>query len=168
MEKFEELIQSEKPVLVDFFATWCGPCKAMHPVLEALKSEIGDRARIAKIDVDQHEKLAASYRIQMVPTFILFRKGEALWRHSGVISGKELKAIIEHKIWREEFKLANRIPLIPIFTALFCLFLSAFLFEMAAEHSYYAIPARVLAGLGAICFTLFSIVSILESGTSSK
>ena len=89
MEKFEELIQSEKPVLVDFFATWCGPCKAMHPVLEALKGEIGDR------DVDQHEELAASYRIQMVPTFILFRKGEALWRHSGVISGKELKAIIE-------------------------------------------------------------------------
>ena len=85
MEKFEELIQSEKPVLVDFFATWCGPCKAMHPVLEALKDEIGDRARIAKIDVDQ----------QMVPTFILFRKGEAIWRHSGVISGKELKAIIE-------------------------------------------------------------------------
>lgn len=95
MEKFEELIQSEKPVLVDFFATWCGPCKAMHPVLEALKGEIGDRARIAKIDVDQHEELAASYRIQMVPTFILFGKGEALWRHSGVISGKELKAIIE-------------------------------------------------------------------------
>ncbi|WP_297328178.1 thioredoxin [uncultured Bacteroides sp.] len=95
MEKFEELIQSENPVLVDFFATWCGPCKAMHPVLEGLKSEIGDSARIAKIDVDQHEDLATLYRIQAVPTFILFKKGEAVWRHSGVISGKDLKSVIE-------------------------------------------------------------------------
>lgn len=78
------------------------------------------------------------------------------------------KVILLSKIWRHEFKLSNRIPLIPIFTALTCLFLSAFLFEMAAVHSWYYVPARVLAGLGGICFTLFSIVSILESGTSTR
>ena len=97
MEKFEELIQSEKPVLVDFFATWCGPCKAMHPVLEELKGQIGEAARIVKIDVDQHEELAAKYRIQAVPTVIIFKKGEAVWRHSGVIKNSELKTISEQK-----------------------------------------------------------------------
>ena len=78
------------------------------------------------------------------------------------------KVILLAKIWRQEFKLANRIPLIPVFTALACLFLASFTFELATVHDDYFIPARVLAGLGAICFTLFSIVSILESGTSSK
>lgn len=78
------------------------------------------------------------------------------------------KVILLSKIWRHEFKLANRIPLIPVFTALACLFLSAFIFEMGTLHGYSFVPARVLAGLGGICFTLFSIVSILESGTSSK
>lgn len=78
------------------------------------------------------------------------------------------KVILLAKIWRHEFKLANRIPLIPILTALACLFLAAFVFELGSVHPEYFIPARVLAGLGAICFTLFSIVSILESGTSSK
>ena len=78
------------------------------------------------------------------------------------------KVILLAKIWRQEFKLANRIPMIPVFTALACLFLAAFVFELATIHADYFIPARVLVGLGAICFTLFSIVSILESGTSSK
>ena len=78
------------------------------------------------------------------------------------------KVILLAKIWRQEFKLANRIPMIPILTALACLFLAAFVFELATEHADYFIPARVLTGLGAICFTLFSIVSILESGTSSR
>ena len=78
------------------------------------------------------------------------------------------KVILLAKIWRQEFKLAIRIPMIPVLTALTCLFLAAFVFELATIHADYFIPARVLVGLGAICFTLFSIVSILESGTSSK
>lgn len=94
METFSELIQSEKPVLVDFFATWCGPCKRMHPELEKLKEEIGDSARIAKIDVDQNEALAEQYRIQSVPTFIVFKKGQAVWRHSGVIDRKDLQTVL--------------------------------------------------------------------------
>ena len=94
METFEELIHSEKTVLVDFFATWCGPCKTMHPVLESLKAQVGDAARIVKIDVDQKQALAMQYGKQAVPTFLLFKNGAPVWRHSGVISGMELKALL--------------------------------------------------------------------------
>lgn len=95
MERFEDLITSKTPVLVDFFAEWCGPCKMMTPILEQLKEMKGDKIRIAKIDVDKHEDLARSYKIQSVPTLIIFKNGELLWRQSGVMQASDLKKIIE-------------------------------------------------------------------------
>jgi len=95
MEKFDDLIQSKNPVLVDFFAEWCGPCKMMKPILEDLKQQLGDDAQIVKIDVDKDEDLAELYRIQSVPTLVIFKEGEVVWRESGVVQAKELKAMIE-------------------------------------------------------------------------
>ena len=94
MEKFNDIINSEKLTLVDFFATWCGPCKQMHPVLEQLKQELGDSIRIVKLDVDKNDALAAAYRIQAVPTLMLFRSGQVVWRQSGAMRLNDLKAII--------------------------------------------------------------------------
>lgn|SRR5574344_1277810 len=94
MEKFNDIINSENLTLVDFFATWCGPCKQMHPVLEQLKQEIGDSIRIVKLDVDKNDALAAAYRIQSVPTLMLFRSGQVVWRQSGAMRLNDLKAII--------------------------------------------------------------------------
>ena len=95
MRKFEELIKSPIPVLVDFTAQWCGPCKAMKPVLEDVKKQLGDRVRIIKIDVDQFGELAQQYRIQSVPTFILFKNGDKLWRQSGLMQAQQLREMIE-------------------------------------------------------------------------
>lgn len=94
MEKFNDIINSGQLTLVDFFATWCGPCKQMHPVLEQLKQELGDSIRIVKLDVDKNEALAAAYRIQSVPTLLLFRSGQVVWRQSGALRLNELKAVI--------------------------------------------------------------------------
>ena len=90
MEKFNEMINGEQLTLVDFFATWCGPCKMMHPILEQLKEKMGDDIRILKVDVDKNEALSIQYRIQSVPTLMLFKKGEMLWRQSGAMSLNDL------------------------------------------------------------------------------
>ena len=95
METFINVINSGQLVLVDFFATWCQPCKAMHPILEQVKSVLGDRIRIIKVDVDKYGVTASQYRIQSVPTLMLFRNGEVLWRTSGVVDKAELLATLD-------------------------------------------------------------------------
>jgi thioredoxin len=91
MSDFEQLIQQDKPTLVDFFATWCGPCRVQGPILEEVKKKVGDTANILKVDIDQNRRLAATYNVRSVPTLILFKNGEAVWRTVGVQQADELE-----------------------------------------------------------------------------
>ncbi|WP_418874040.1 thioredoxin [Xylanibacter rarus] len=95
METFNDVISGNGLVLVDFFATWCGPCKMMHPVLEQVKATLGDKIRIIKVDVDKHNDTAVRYGIQSVPTLMLFRNGEILYRQSGAMSKSDLMALLD-------------------------------------------------------------------------
>ncbi|MEJ2881910.1 thioredoxin [Pedobacter sp. GR22-6] len=97
MATFSELIKGTKPVLVDFYATWCGPCQTMAPMLDQLKHQVGEAATVLKIDVDKNQSAATAYSVQGVPTLILFKQGRIVWRQSGVVPVSQLKQLImEH------------------------------------------------------------------------
>lgn len=95
MAKFKEIISSDIPTLVDFYATWCGPCQTMHPILDQLKAKQKEKIRILKIDVDKNSAIADQFKIKGVPTFMLFKQGEVLWKKSGVMSLSDLIKRIE-------------------------------------------------------------------------
>ena len=93
--KLNDIINSEQVVLIDFFATWCGPCKALHPILQEVSKSMGDKARIIKIDIDKNPSVASKYAVRSVPTLMLFKNGKQLWRESGVVPGAVIIKEIE-------------------------------------------------------------------------
>ncbi|MEY2924008.1 MAG: thioredoxin [Bacteroidota bacterium] len=95
MANFKDIVNSDIPVLVDFSAEWCGPCKMMHPILEQVKGELGEKVKIVKIDVDKNPSLAAAYNVRGVPTLMVFKNGKQLWRESGVRQAGELVSIVQ-------------------------------------------------------------------------
>jgi thioredoxin 1 len=92
--KFDSLIQDNRPVIVDFHAIWCSPCKMQSPILKEVAAELGDKIRVIKIDVDQNNEIAGKYNIQSVPTLIIFKNGKQVWRHSGVVSKNQLYNVL--------------------------------------------------------------------------
>jgi thioredoxin 1 len=98
MSSFSELIGGDKPVLVDFFATWCGPCKVQAPILEEVKQRVGDEASIIKVDVDRSPEVAQLFQIRGVPTLIVFKKGKVRWRQSGVFPANDLERILRENM----------------------------------------------------------------------
>jgi thioredoxin 1 len=94
-DKFQNLINSDKPVLLDFYADWCGPCQAMKPILVQLKEKVGEDAIIVKIDTEKNQDLSVYLQIRSIPTLMLYKKGEMLWRHSGVVDANELFDLIQ-------------------------------------------------------------------------
>lgn len=92
---FKKIINSKTPVLIDFFAEWCGPCKVLGPILKEVKESLGDQIRIVKIDVDQNQSIASKYQVKGVPTMILFKNGEQVWRQSGVMQKQDIVQVIQ-------------------------------------------------------------------------
>ncbi|MFC3881793.1 thioredoxin [Algoriphagus namhaensis] len=97
-KSFQQLIDGDQPVLVDFFATWCGPCKMMQPILEDTAKALGEKVKIVKVDVDRNQMAASKFQVRGVPTLILFHKGKILWRESGVVPAHQLSRVIEENI----------------------------------------------------------------------
>ncbi len=96
-DKFQNLINSTQPVLIDFFATWCGPCQTLGPILKDVKAELGEGISIIKIDVDKNQAIASQYQVRGVPTMILFQNGKQLWRQSGVLSKADIVKVVSEK-----------------------------------------------------------------------